>query len=93
MPYDYTPRQLETWDWPAQAAAWRMKAEHAHQETTYWKGVAAKLQARLTAGGEVPSPASNGVAATPTPTGSRPPTPPCAGADFCGDFSEFRGGL
>ncbi|SDP74106.1 hypothetical protein SAMN04487914_13243 [Arthrobacter sp. ok909] len=51
MPYDYTPRQLETWDWPAQAAAWRLKAEHAQRETKYWKGVAAALQTRMADGG------------------------------------------
>jgi len=90
MPYDYTPRQLETWDWPAQAAAWRMKAEHAQQETKYWKGVAAKLQARLTGGGLAPLPAPSSPAPTPTPTGSKPPTPPRAGGDFCGDVSGFR---
>lgn len=49
MAYDYTQRQIEsdTWDYQARAAAWRLKAEHAEQETKHWKRVAAALRARL----------------------------------------------
>ncbi|MCA4132964.1 hypothetical protein [Arthrobacter sp. M4] len=47
MAYDYSEKQIEVWDWPAQATTWRLKAEHAKQEAGYWMRKAMALQAQL----------------------------------------------
>jgi hypothetical protein len=51
MAYEYSEKVLTAWDWPAQAALWKLRAQHAQQETKYWKGIATALQARQSAGG------------------------------------------
>lgn len=47
MPYDYSPKVLRQWDWPAQAETYRLKFEHAQQEATHWKRRAAAAEAQL----------------------------------------------
>jgi hypothetical protein len=47
MPYDYTPRVLQQWDWPAQAETFRLKFEHAQQETRHWMRRATAAEAQL----------------------------------------------
>lgn len=45
MAYEYTERQLQQWDWPAQAAAWREKAEHESRRSAYYKRKAEQYEA------------------------------------------------
>lgn len=37
MAYDFTSKQLEQWDWPAQAEAYRQKYLNAERNAAYWK--------------------------------------------------------
>lgn len=48
MTYDYTPRQIELYDFQAQAATYRLKFEHAQQEATHWMRRARAAEAQLT---------------------------------------------
>lgn len=47
MPYDYSPKVLQQWDWPAQAETYRLKFEHAQQEATHWMRRATAAEAQL----------------------------------------------
>lgn len=47
MPYDYSPKILERWDFPAQAEAYRLKFEHAERELLHWKRRATAAEAQL----------------------------------------------
>jgi hypothetical protein len=47
MPYDYSPKILERWDFPAQAETYRLKFEHAQQEATHWRRRATAAEAKL----------------------------------------------
>ncbi|WP_166660218.1 hypothetical protein [Paenarthrobacter nitroguajacolicus] len=48
MAYDYSPRTLDRWDYPAQAETYRLKFEHAQQEATHWMRRARAAEAQLT---------------------------------------------
>lgn len=48
MPYDYSPKVLQQWDWPAQAEAYRMKFEHEQRRASFWQARALTAEARLT---------------------------------------------
>lgn len=37
MAYEYTERQLEQWDWAAQAAAWRERALHEARRAAFYQ--------------------------------------------------------
>jgi|GEM_PF-6562901 len=47
MSYDYEPKVLQQWDWPAQAETYRLKFEHAQQEATHWMRRAQAAEAQL----------------------------------------------
>jgi hypothetical protein len=47
MPYDYSPKVLQQWDWPAQAEAYRMKFEHEQRRATFWQARALTAEARI----------------------------------------------
>ena len=47
MTYDYTPRVLQQWDWPAQAEAYRQKFEHEQRRAGFWQARALTAEARL----------------------------------------------
>lgn len=47
MSYDYSPKVLQQWDWPAQAEIYRLKFEHAQQEATHWMRRATTAGAQL----------------------------------------------
>lgn len=47
MAYDYSPKTLELWDWPAQAETYRLKFLHAQQEATHWKRRATAAETQL----------------------------------------------
>ena len=48
MTYDYTSRQIELYDLPAQATTYRLKFEHAQEQATHWKRRAQVAEAQLT---------------------------------------------
>lgn len=37
MSYDYSPRTLEAWDWPAQAETYRQKYLNEKRNAAYWQ--------------------------------------------------------
>jgi hypothetical protein len=39
MAYGFTDKQLQTWEWPAQAAAWRERAIWADSNARHWRGL------------------------------------------------------
>ena len=47
MSYDYSPKTIQQWDWPAQAETYRLKFEHSCQETSHWKRRAQAAEAQL----------------------------------------------
>lgn len=47
MPYDYSSKVLRQWDWPAQAETYRLKFEHAQQETNHWRARATVAETQL----------------------------------------------
>lgn len=47
MAYDYSPRTLDRWDYPAQAETYRLKFEHAQQEATHWMRRARAAEAQV----------------------------------------------
>lgn len=48
MAYDWTEKQIITYDYPAQSAVWKAKFEHAHQEATHWMRRAKAAEAQVT---------------------------------------------
>lgn len=47
MSYDYSPRVLEQWDWPAQAETYRLKFEHEQRRASFWQARALTAEAQL----------------------------------------------
>lgn len=39
MPYEYTDRTVEAWDWAAQCALWRERALHQAQRAAFYKSL------------------------------------------------------
>ncbi|WOC62481.1 hypothetical protein RI444_07630 [Paenarthrobacter sp. AT5] len=46
MAYGFTEQQIEQWDWPAQAAAWREKARHEARRAAYYQHKAEQYEAK-----------------------------------------------
>ncbi|GGJ20567.1 hypothetical protein [Paenarthrobacter histidinolovorans] len=46
MAYEYSERQLTQWDWAAQAAAWKEKAEHEARRAAFYQRKAAQYEAQ-----------------------------------------------
>jgi hypothetical protein len=49
MAYNYSEKVLERWDYPAQAALYRLKFLHQQQETNHWRGRATAAETQLAA--------------------------------------------
>jgi len=45
--YEYSPKVIQSWDWPAQAETYRLKFEHAQQEQLHWQRRATAAEAQL----------------------------------------------
>lgn len=52
MAYDYTPKVLERWDFPAQSETYRLKFLHEQRRAAYWQHRALTAESLTTSGKE-----------------------------------------